>query len=140
MSGFRLGKVSLQRLSSVHPDLVRVCSLAIELSPVDFTVTEGLRTIDRQKELVAKGFSKTFQSKHLMQLDGFAHAYDVVAVGDLNKDGYIDAQDKALTWDPSVYEQIAQATYRAAYDLGVKIRWGGDFKGWFDGPHFELVP
>jgi peptidoglycan L-alanyl-D-glutamate endopeptidase CwlK len=137
--GFRLGRTSLQRLKGVHPDMVRVCSLGIEYSEIDFTVTEGLRSIERQKELVAKGFSKTFQSKHLLQNDGFCHAFDVVAVGDLDKDGIVDAQDKALTWAPPIYRQIAEAMKRAASELGIAIRWGGDFKNFFDGPHLELV-
>lgn len=136
---FRLGRVSLSRLKDVHPDLVRVVSLGIEYSAVDFTVTEGLRSIERQRELVAKGFSKTFQSKHLLQEDGFAHAFDVMAVGDLDKSGTADAQDKVYVWRPEIYAVIADAMKQAAGELGVKIRWGGDFKTWFDGCHFELV-
>lgn len=136
---FKLGRKSLERLKGVHPDLVRVCMLGIEYSSIDFTVTEGLRDEVRQLELYEKGFSKTMASKHLRQNDGWAHAFDVVAVGDIDKDGAIDAQDKDLTWKPEIYVEIASAMRSAADALGVKIRWGGEFKGFFDGPHFELV-
>lgn len=136
---FKLGRISLSRLKGVHPDLVRVVSLAIEYTTIDFTVTEGLRSLERQRELFEAGKSKTMASKHLVQTDGFAHAVDVVATGDVNKDGYIDAQDKAMIWHPVLYGEIAHAFGIAAVDLDVKIRWGGDFKSFFDGPHFELV-
>lgn len=141
---FKLGRKSLDRMKGVHPDLVRVISLAIEYTAIDFTVSEGLRDEVRQLELYEKGFSKTMASKHLKQNDGWGHAVDLVAVGDLDKDGDIDAQDKAITWKPEHYVELASAVRSAADALGVKIRWGGDFKTrdgkpWFDGPHFELV-
>ncbi len=62
-----------------------------------------------------------------------------MAVGDINGDGRVDHQDKSLTWDRDAYAEIATAWKRAADELGVKIRWGGDFKSFFDGPHFELI-
>jgi peptidoglycan L-alanyl-D-glutamate endopeptidase CwlK len=136
---FQLGRRSLERLHRVHPDLVRVVLRAIEYTTVDFRVEEGARDEARQLDLVEQGFSKTMASKHLIQPDDFAHAVDLVAVGDLNGDGKVDHQDKALTWDKSKYSLIADAMTRAAEELGVRIRWGGDFKSFFDGPHFELV-
>lgn len=135
----RLSARSLAALEDVHPDLVRVVRLALDYSEHDFAVTEGMRSIERQRELFAKGWSKTLLSKHLVQHDGFGHAVDVMAVGDLNRDGYVDAQDRSLTWDPEVYRPIAVAMKRAAGELDVGIRWGGDFRAWFDGVHFELV-
>lgn len=141
---FTFGKRSRERLEGVHPDLVRVAELGLELSPYDFAVAEGKRTRARQAELVASGASMTMDSKHLEQADGWAHALDVVAVGDLDADGDVDAQDKARTWDPDVYTAINSAMQQAAAELGVKIRWGGTFKRrdgrpFFDGPHFEIV-
>lgn len=142
--GFRLGLLSYQRLSGVHSDLVRVVSLAVGYSAIDFTVQEGLRDLARQRVLFESGSSKTMASKHLVQSDGWGHAVDLVAIGDLDADGDIDAQDKALVWNPIVYVQIAAAVRRAAFELGVEVRWGGEFKSrdgkpWFDGPHFEIV-
>jgi peptidoglycan L-alanyl-D-glutamate endopeptidase CwlK len=130
---------SNERLLGVHPELVRVVKLAIAYSPHDFMVSEGVRGLTRQRELVANGSSMTLHSKHLLQLDGFGHAVDLVAVGDLDHDGEIDAQDKALTWDTKIYSGIAGAMKQAAKELSVGIRWGGDFRKFFDGPHFELV-
>ena len=131
---FSLSARSFAKLEGVHPDLVRVVKRAIELSPIDFGVTEGLRTIERQRELVAKGFSKTLDSKHLT-----GRAVDLIAAGDLDLDGDIDAQDKSLTWSPAIYGTLNVAMMQAATELGVKIRWGGSFKGWFDGVHWELI-
>jgi len=122
----------------VHPDLVLVTSRGLLYSQVDFAITEGLRDIERQRALVASGYSKTMRSNHLRQPDGFSHAVDVMAVGDIDQDGKIDAQDTSLTWDRDVYRKIAEAMHRAAAELGIGIRWGGDFKSFFDGPHFEL--
>jgi len=93
----------------------------------------------RQQKLVNAGFSRTLNSKHLFQGDGFSHAIDIVAVGDLNKDGCIDAQDKSLTWAEDIYTEIAGGIKKASRELRIKIRWGGDFKSFFDGPHFEVV-
>lgn len=135
----KLSLKSLARLDGVHPDLVRVVERAISLTTVDFAVSEGVRTPERQAVLVAQGFSKTLQSKHLLQPDGYGHAVDVVAVGDLDKNGVIDAQDTKHTWDRALYEEIARAFDQASLELGVSIRWGGRFKSFFDGPHFELT-
>jgi peptidoglycan L-alanyl-D-glutamate endopeptidase CwlK len=136
---FSLSNRSRAQLVGVHPDLRRVVERALELTAVDFAIVEGLRSLARQKTLVAKGASKTLASKHLLQVDGWGHAVDAMAVGDLDGDGDVDAQDKGRTWDPAVYAQIAEAFDAAAAELGVAIRWGGRFKSFFDGPHFELA-
>lgn len=135
----QLSARSRAALRGVHPDLVLVISRAVLYSEFDFGITEGLRTIERQRELVQKQLSKTFASKHLVQPDGYGHAVDVIAVGDLNGDGKRDHQDKAITWDRTKYAAIASAMKTAAAELGIAIRWGGDFKSFFDGPHFELA-
>ena len=119
---FKLSRRSLARLEGVHPDLVRVVNLAIELTEVDFGVTEGMRTIEKQREYVARGASKTMNSRHLT-----GHAVDLVA--------YIGAE---VRWDWPLYHKIADAMKRAANSLGVPIVWGGDWASFKDGPHFEL--
>lgn len=78
---YQLGKTSLQRLDGVHPNLVRVVRRAIEITAQDFSVNEGLRTLERQRRLVASGASQTLNSKHLKQADGFGHAVDLVPRG-----------------------------------------------------------
>lgn len=136
---FVLGVKSIANLHKVHPKMILVVSRGILYTPIDFSVIEGLRLEARQADLVAKGFSKTMFSKHREQADGYAHAFDVMAVGDLNGDGKVDHQDKSLTWEREPYQKIAKAMLKAADELGVAIRWGGNFKSFFDGPHFELV-
>lgn len=119
---YKLSRRSLERMQRVHPDLVKVVMLAIELTEVDFGVTEGVRTIERQRELFAKGASKTMNSRHLT-----GHAVDLVA--------YVGSE---VRWDWPLYHKIADAMKRAANSLGVPIVWGGDWKSFKDGPHFEL--
>lgn len=119
---FVLGKKSLDNLKGVHPDLVSVVMGAIAITPIDFTVGEGLRTVERQKELLASGKSTTMKSRHLT-----GHAVDLWAL----KEGKVD-----WLWAP--YEEIAKAMKKAASDLYIKIEWGGDWKSFKDGPHFQL--
>ncbi len=137
---FALSQRSRANMAGVHPDLVRVVELGITLSPHDFAVGEGVRAVAREMELFKAGFSHTLDSKHLVQSDGFGHAVDLIAVGDLNADGTVDAHDKSLTWNKLIYADIAGAMKLAALKLRVSIRWGGDFgPRFFDGPHFELA-
>lgn len=119
---FKLGKRSLQRLEGVHPDLVKVVHRAIELSEIDFTVLEGLRTKARQSQLVAAGASQTMNSRHIT-----GHAVDLGAM-----------VGGEVRWDWPLYRQIATAMKLAASQLDVPIVWGGDWKTLKDGPHFEL--
>ena len=119
---FSLSKRSLARLEGVHPDLVSVVKLAIEATEIDFGVSEGLRTEKRQRKLVASGASTTMRSRHLT-----GHAVDLVA--------YIGSR---IAWDWPLYYKIADAMKQAADDAGVPIEWGGDWKSFKDGPHFQL--
>lgn len=119
---FRLSQKSLDKMSGVNPDLIKVVKRAIELTPVDFGITEGLRTVERQKQLVAEGKSQTMKSRHIT-----GHAVDVVA--------YVDGK---VSWEWKLYEQISKAFKQASADLGVPIEWGGDWKSLKDGPHFQL--
>jgi peptidoglycan LD-endopeptidase CwlK len=117
-----LGARSRARLNGVHPDLVRVVELALTYSPHDFTITEGLRSVARQRELKAAGASQTMNSRHIT-----GHAIDfAVLVGG------------KVRWDWPLYGQVAEAFKRAAKELKVPIIWGGDWKSLRDGPHVEL--
>lgn len=120
---FSLGERSRINLQGVDIRLVRIVEQAIKETKIDFTVTEGLRTPERQQQLVNDGFSQTMKSKHLT-----GHAVDLVAL-----------VDGKVSWDKKHYPEIARAMKKAADEQQVKIRWGGDFKSFFDGPHFELV-
>lgn len=119
---FTLSQRSKDRLLGVHPDLVAVVNRAIEITKVDFAVTEGLRTQARQKELFAKGASKTMNSRHLT-----GHAVDLAPI-----------IDGVIRWDWPPFYDIADAMKQAAAERGVKIVWGGDWITFKDGPHFEL--
>lgn len=119
---FAFGARSRRNLEGVHPDLVKVMERALALSEIDFAVIEGLRTIARQKELVAGGASRTMNSRHLT-----GHAVDIAPwVGG------------TIRWDWPLYHKLAKTVKQAASELGVQITWGGDWKKFRDGPHFEL--
>ena len=140
---FVLGKRSLDNLNNVNTDLVRVVKRAIEITEIDFAVIEGLRTKERQRELVRKGASKTMDSRHLT-----GHAVDIVPL-----------VDGKISWNFNYYYPLAKAMAQASTELGVNVRWGGAWtnirnkKGtpqqWVqeyyngggkfqDGPHFEI--
>lgn len=148
---FKLSKRSLSRLEGVNEQLVEVVKEAITLTKIDFGVTEGLRTLEKQKELVASGASKTMKSKHLT-----GHAVDLVA--------YLGSR---VSWELTLYDDIADAMKTAAMIHDAKIRWGAawhidDIAEWdgtmqeatdsyialrrsqgrrpfIDGPHFEMM-
>lgn len=119
---YALGGRSRQRLEGVHPDLVKVVERAIQITQVDFTVLEGLRTIQRQQELLKSGATTTLKSRHLT-----GHAVDLGA--------FVYGE---VRWDWPLYYKIADAMKRAAKELDVPIEWGGDWKSFKDGPHYQL--
>jgi len=119
---FKLSKRSLDRMYGVHQDLVVVVKLAITLSDIDFCVTEGLRTVERQKELYKAGATTTMRSRHLT-----GHAVDLAAM-----------VGGKVRWDWPLYDRIAKAMKAAAKQLNVDLEWGGDWRTFKDGPHFQL--
>lgn len=123
---------SITRLHGVHPDLVSVVHRAVELTDVPFVITEGLRTIERQKKLVAAGASTTLRSRHLT-----GHAVDVAAFVDMDGSNDFTSGDN-IRWDWPLYGRIASAMKGAAFQLNIPIVWGGDWQTFKDGPHFEL--
>ena len=118
----QLSERSHQRLQGVHPDLQRIVLLAAALTDTDFIVTEGLRTVERQRQLVAKGASQTMNSRHIT-----GHAVDLAAT-----------VDGEVRWDWPLYHRLATAMKEAARQLGIRMGWGGDWRSFKDGPHFEL--
>mgnify|MGYP006286884933 CR=1 FL=1 len=124
---YSLGPRSIMRLKGVHPDLVKVVEQAIRLTTVDFTVLEGVRDPDRQKKLLEAGASQTLNSRHIAGPDGYGKAVDLGA--------WVDDQ---VDWSWPLYFKIADAMKEAAKQHYVKIVWGGDWRTFKDGPHFEL--
>lgn len=119
---WRFSARSYRAMVGVRPELVAIASRALLLSKVDFGVTEGLRSAERQAQLVRSGASQTLRSRHLT-----GHAIDLVA--------YVGSE---VRWDWPLYDQIAAAMKAAAADLAVPIEWGGDWTSFKDGPHFQL--
>ncbi len=139
----------------VKPSLVKVVRRALELTEIDFSAFDGVRTAAEQLEFVRTGVSKTMDSKHLKQEDGFGHAIDLVP--------YIAGRNR---WELEPCCKIATAVRQAADELDINIRWGGcwsllngsspweteymvgnyvmrkllaDKLFFLDGPHYELL-
>lgn len=121
---------SLSNLAGIHPDLRRVMDRALQEAPFAFIVTEGLRTLVRQRELVRIGASRTLNSRHLT-----GHAVDLVPFVDIDKDGRVETEEM-YAWP--LYHQLAPAIKAAAAKEKVAIVWGGDWRSFKDGPHWEL--
>jgi peptidoglycan L-alanyl-D-glutamate endopeptidase CwlK len=109
MSTFRLGAGSLKKLEGVHADLQRVVKRAIELTTVDFSVVEGLRSLERQTQLFASGASRTMASRHLT-----GHAVDLAP--------YVGG---VISWNWPLFFPLMNAVALAAMSEDVPIRWGG---------------
>ena len=118
----KLSNKSLEKLKGVNSSLVNVIKRAIEITTIDFVVIEGMRTIERQKELVKTKKSQTMRSKHLL-----GRAIDIGAI-----------VNGIISWDNKYYSEIAKAMKQAAKELGVAIEWGGDWKTLVDAVHFQL--
>jgi peptidoglycan L-alanyl-D-glutamate endopeptidase CwlK len=121
VTAMSLGAKSLARLKGVHPDLIAVVRECAATTPLDFIVTEGVRTMARQKQLMAAGATRTLNSRHLT-----GHAVDLAAV-----------VDGEIRWDWPLYQRLATAMKEAAGSLNIPIEWGGDWR-FKDGPHFQL--
>lgn len=128
----QLDQRSLDRMKGVHPDLVHVIGVANlafqeEHPGLSFFVTEGVRTKERQKELVAKGASRTMNSRHIPGADGLGKAIDLAV-----------KLDGDLRWDWPLYGKLGATIKRVAKEQGIPVEWGGDWRSFRDGPHFQL--
>jgi len=113
---------SKKNLAGIHPDLRRVIDRALQESPLDFIVIEGVRSEARQRQLVASGASQTMNSRHLT-----GHAVDLLPIG---------PNGAEFAWP--LYHKLGPAVEAAAKAEGVAITWGGRWSKFRDGPHFEL--
>lgn len=112
----------MKNLIGVHPILAFAVTEAIKITKQDFMVFEGVRTLERQKELVAKGMSKTMNSYHLYGL-----AVDLVA--------YVDGKP---SWEEQYYDEIYKAVAKVCETHNLRIDNGYKLWGW-DAPHYQLT-
>ena len=130
-----LSQASEEKLKGVHPDLIRVVRKAALLCDQPFVVFEGVRSVERERSLIAKGFSKLknpFRCRHVPTKDAkyglVSHAVDLVP---------LNADNKPV-WDWKLIPAIARAMKAAAISEHVTIEWGGDWRTIKDGPHYQL--
>ena len=119
---FSFSKASLEKMNGVNSKLINLMKEAIKESPYDFGITEGIRTLKRQKELFAQGKTKTLKSYHLV-----GKAVDIKI--------YVNGK---ITWDFKYYKEVSDHIKEVARKLGYVITWGGDWKTFKDGPHFQI--
>lgn len=132
----KFGTRSLASLQGIHPDMVRLMHEAIKDTPVDFTITDGLRTAAQQKALYAKG--RTAPGAIVTNADGVikksnhqsGRAVDLYPY----VNGEVDYNDKGDN-----LRVIAAHIKAVAKCMGIGVKWGGDFKSILDRPHFELI-
>ena len=123
-------KRSLNNLIGVHPKMVQLMKEAINDTPIDFVITEGVRTAVRQHQLFKEGKSKcdgyTKKSNHQVKADGYGYAVDLYPL----PIQYSNAKP---------YIELSKHIKSVANKLNIKIRWGGDWKSLVDRPHYELL-
>jgi peptidoglycan L-alanyl-D-glutamate endopeptidase CwlK len=101
---------------------------AIAITHVDFTILEGRRSIQRQRQLFSAGATRTMKSRHLPHpIDGLSRAVDAAP--------FIGGQ---VRWDWPLYYDLADVIKEAAALESVPIEWGGDWRTFKDGPHWQL--
>lgn len=125
--GFKLTASDEKKLIGVNPDLVDIIRRAAKVSTRKFRVLEGLRSISRQRQLVRKGASKTMNSRHIRADNGFGHAVDIAPI-----------VGGKVSWDWKYYHPLAKVIKQVAKDIDVPIEWGGDWRSFKDGPHWQL--
>ena len=104
---YRFGRKSRERLKGVNTKLVNVCNELIKI--MDVTIIEGLRSKERQAELLEKGATKVKYSRHM---EGKA----------------VDLAPYPIDWnDRERFHYMGGMVRGIGQQLGVKIRWGGDW-------------
>ena len=123
---------SKKNLENVHPDLIRIINRCLSYGTVDFSVIQGQRSIEQHLQNLAKGVSKISMSKHCYNP---SCAFDFIMY-------------PFTGWgDAAGFDKVAKELVRAAKELGIPARSGGDcnrdgnFRNdrFYDGGHFELI-
>ncbi len=126
----KLNDSSIKKLKDVHPDLQRVIYRAAEISPLKFIVTEGLRSLERQKKLLSMGATTTLRSRHIT-----GHAVDLAVWMD---DGDGITENGEIRWDWILYPKLDKALQEASAIEKVPVEWGGSWLKFKDGCHWQL--
>ena len=119
----KFGKKSKERLLTCHTDIIEVMNEAIE--HMDFSILEGHRNEEDQNKYFSEGKSKVKfpNGKH-----------------NDNPSRAIDVTPYPIDWkDRDRQHLLAGKVLAIAKMKGIKMRWGGFFKNFYDSPHFELI-
>ena len=125
-----LNASSINKLKKVHPDLVKVVYRTAKLikdKSFGFIITCGVRTLEEQKKLLKAGATRTLNSRHIPGKDGYSKAVDFAVT-----------LDGKVRWDWPLYSRLAELVKEAARLENLTVEWGGDWKTFKDGPHFQL--
>ena len=150
---YQLSQKSLDRLKGVDERLIKVVKRAIELSPIDFMVLEGVRTKEQcminygkgrtASQCSAKGVPAKYAQPSAAKVTWLNNPFASKHVGGKA----VDLVPYPVDWqDLKKFDAIAKAMLQAAKELGVTIRWGADWdgdgkpreRGESDSPHFEI--
>jgi peptidoglycan L-alanyl-D-glutamate endopeptidase CwlK len=131
----KFSKRSLNNLSRVDANLRLVFETAIETSPYDFAITHGHRSPEQQRKLYDQG--RTFPGKVVTNCDGYIKKSKHNYLPSKAVDIAIFVEGK-LTWEAKYYKAVAAHISLIAYELNVKVTWGGNWKTFKDYPHFEI--
>ena len=130
---FKFSQSSIKRLNTVDSKLQLLANEVLKITPYDFAITEGLRTVERQQEL----FKQNTSNKIITKCDGIKNK----SKHQLGKAIDIMVYDEhgAGTWEEKYYKEVALIFKQKAKELNINISWGGDWKSFKDYPHFEIV-
>lgn len=123
----KLSPTDNERLKRAHPDLKKIILHAAEITEVPFVVLQSNRTLAQQKANVANGVSQTMKSRHLISPDGYVRAVDIAP---------LDGKNASFAWP--LYFKLAPFIKQAAKDVKIPVEWGGDWRTFKDGPHWQL--
>ena len=146
---YAFSEQSLRLFKNVHPELVKIMKEAIADSPYDFRITAGARAAEEQNALYQIGRTKAGtivtkadgyrnKSNHQIKADGYGHAVDIFVCGKYDENGDYIKFTTEEGYDDKKIKEVANHIKETAKSLGLSIEWGGDWKGGWDSPHFEL--
>jgi hypothetical protein len=146
---YSFSQTSLDKMLKVHPKLVEIMKEAIKNSPFDFRITDGARTAEEQFDLYQIGRSKPgrkvtncdgykSKSNHQIKADGYGYAVDIFICGKYDEQGNYIKYNTQEGYDNKKLKAVADHIKKIAKDKNIRVEWGGDWKGGWDSPHFEL--